>query len=424
LEDYALARELLEPMAEIAQRRGGWAAGVYHFHAGWDALARGDAIAALHHVEMASATAEAQGPPFGRNVTPLLLAQVFWQAGRAREANEALATAKRRADEAGCAVFRYGCFLVESDLAWDDDRDRALCCLRDGLGFARERGYHNVFGLARGTLERVAVRALAHGIEPDHLSVTIRKHRLKPDRLSPRLENWPWRYRIRALGSFSLSQDHAYPSRAPTERDDGGGPRGMPLRLLQAVIAFGGRGVRDVKIIDALWPEAEGDAGRRVLDTTLHRLRRQLGDYDFVRLNDGRFSLDERICWLDLWAFDDFALQMEREVARGAPAAVLVDLARQLLGLYRAPLLAEDGGASLWANGPRERLHAKFCRLARPLADALERSGHHDEAASLHVRYDELYRPAHRHAPIVATPLLRSTAPQRAPSIRRSSPSK
>ena len=393
VDDVAAVREFLEPMVEIVQQRAGWPAGVYHFHAGCDALSRGDAGNALHHAELGRAIAETSGPPFGRTIAYLLSAQVWWQLGRVNEANEALITATRLADVGGCAVIRYGCFLVESDVAWDRARDHALSCLREGFAFARERGYHNAFGLSKGTLERCAIRALEHDIEPDHLRVTIGKHRLKPDRLPPRLEAWPWRYRFRVLGSFDMVREA---DRAGDPRSRRGGTvgelRGMPRRLLEAVMAFGGRGVRDVRIIDALWPDAEGDAGRRVLDTTLHRLRRQMDDDEFVRLSDGRFYLDARTCWLDVWAFDDVAEHAEREVAREAPTQRLADVARQLLGIYRGPLLGDDESATPWVGGPRERLAAKFRCVARSLGQALERGSRPDDAVALYARCEELER--------------------------------
>jgi LuxR family transcriptional regulator, maltose regulon positive regulatory protein len=389
-EDAQAVREFLEPMAEIAQERGGWPAGVYYFHACFEALHRGDTGNALHYAELARANADKNGPPFGRTIAHLLSAQVLWQVGRVDEANESLAIAARLADQGGCAVIRYGCLLVESDLAWDRDRDRALASLRAGLAFGRERGYHNVFGLAKRTLERCAIRALEHDIEASHISATIRKHRLKPDQLPPRLEAWPWRYRFRVLGSFEMSREADGSREARLRRGDTiGKPRGMPRRLLEAILALGARGVRDIRIIDALWPDAEGDAGRRALDTTLHRLRRQMGDSEFIQLTDGRFYLDGRTCWLDVWAFDDMAVQIEGEVARNAASESLVNLARQLLRIYRGPLLGDDEGAGSWVSAPRDGLAGKFRRLAHLFGPALERAGHPQEASALLARLDQ-----------------------------------
>jgi hypothetical protein len=400
LEDLGAVREFLEPMAEIAERRGGFPAAIYHGYASWDAQDRGDAIRALHHAELANASAEKEGPPFGYTFTLVLLAQALWQVGRPRDAEAALLHAKRRAEEAACAVHLHGCYLIESDLAWDEDRVRALTCLRQGFAYAHQRGYQNAYGVNRGTLERAAIRALEHGIEPEHVFLRIRKNRLTPARVPARLEVWPWRYRFRLFDAFEMIAADS-PLDRPSPAPHGSAlPRGMPLRLLEVLLVFGARGVRDVQMIDALWPDAEGDAGRRVFDTTLHRLRRQLGDIDVIRMNDGRLYLDEQRCWLDTWAFDDLTAEAERQIASAAPIPLLVDLNRQILRIYRGPVLANGNVSAPWARGSRERYANKFRRLAQSLGQALERVGARSDAAALYARSSELDRSSPASQPV------------------------
>jgi DNA-binding SARP family transcriptional activator len=236
-------------------------------------------------------------------------------------------------------------------------------------------------------MAKVAVRALDHGIETEHVRAYVRKHRLVPDHVPARVEAWPWRCRLRALGPFELAQEN--PDAAPSSADGDtrqSDLRGMPLRLLQAIAAFGARGVRETQLIDALWPDAEGDAGRRVFDTTLHRLRRQLGADEIVRLSDRRVFLDGRLCWIDIWALEDLIAEVEREVSTRARLAILEDLARRLLSVYRGPLLCDEPEADGWALGPRERIADKFIRAAEPLGRALEKGGLFADAAAIHRR--------------------------------------
>jgi len=46
-----------------------------------------------------------------------------------------------------------------------------------------------------------------------------------------------------------------------------------PQELLQALIAFGGTEVSAGVLIDALWPDSEGDAAYHALESALYRLR-------------------------------------------------------------------------------------------------------------------------------------------------------
>jgi DNA-binding SARP family transcriptional activator len=385
VEDLDAAEEFLGQLAESAQRGAAYAAAGTHFYASWMATVRGDAARALHLLRLNSNVSETLGYGF----VPFTLfarAQIEWQLGRRREAKESLGEARQSAQETESHLVLHACDLLESDFAWEDDREHALVCLRRGFAVARERGYFNMIWFLRSTMARVAVRAFEHGIEMEHVRAYVVKHHLFPDHVPPRVEAWPWQYRLRVLGSFELTQDNpqvAPPNAAGETRHRG--LRGMPLRLLRAILAFGARGVRESQLIDALWPDAEGDAARRVFDTTLHRLRRQLGADQVLRLSDGRVFLDSRSCWIDIWALEDIITEVEREVSARGRLSILEDLAGRLISVYRGPLLG-DGADDGWALGPRERIAGKFLRAAEPLGRALENGGAFGEAAALYRR--------------------------------------
>ena len=72
---------------------------------------------------------------------------------------------------------------------------------------------------------------------------------------------------IRVLGTFSLTSGGREVPLSP----------GQPRQLLKVLAVSGGRLVSD-QMIDALWPEADVDAGRNRLRTVLNRLRAEAGD--------------------------------------------------------------------------------------------------------------------------------------------------
>jgi len=390
-ENAEAAEELLTLMRSSAEHGSPFAVGSYGFYASWDAFLRGDVERALRLALLSAERQEALGFPLPGSLTHFALAQIYWRMGNKEEGRAALALARQHATQAGYAVVLLGCDLLESDLEWDEDRSHALVCLRRGLATARHGGYHNAFWLDRATMARVAARALEHGIETKHVRTTIARHRFAAPREAIVVDGWVWRYRLRALGSFEMTRaDPTARVAKPTSfpgKSGHDGPRGMPLRLLQAILAFGARGVREVTLIDALWPDAEGDAGRRVFDTTLHRLRRQLGDDELVRLHEGRVFLDERICWVDVWALELALEKAEWEMEKGAEAGVLTGHAGRLLTMYRGPLLVDEPG--IWARMPRRRLATRFRRAAMRLANALEQAGQHDVAKALRQRSRE-----------------------------------
>jgi DNA-binding SARP family transcriptional activator len=52
------------------------------------------------------------------------------------------------------------------------------------------------------------------------------------------------------------------------------------LALLKALVCLGGTNVRDHRIINAVWPSDEANAGRAAFNVALHRLRKLLAHAD------------------------------------------------------------------------------------------------------------------------------------------------
>ena len=92
------------------------------------------------------------------------------------------------------------------------------------------------------------------------------------------------RFRVHVLGRFRLLTGGAPIIIPPRLR--------KPQELLQALIAFGGTEVSAGVLIDALWPDSEGDAAYHALESALYRLRQLLGARDAVRMEGGKVSLN------------------------------------------------------------------------------------------------------------------------------------
>jgi hypothetical protein len=383
LEDFEAAREFVALFKKTAEQGKLFAVGCYYFFSSWDAFLAGDDTRALRLQDLGLEAGDALGFPLSLSITRFARAQILWKMGRKEEARQSMAGARHYAARAGYTLMLFGCDLVEADHEWDEDRELALRHLRNGFAIGREKGFYNTFWLGRATLTRAAERALEHGVETAYARSAILKHGLTPPAVPFSADAWPFRYRVRALGDFGVTAtpDASGANGRAAAKDASLMLRGMPRRLLQAIVAHGGRGVRDVHLIDALWPDADGDAGRRVFDTTLHRLRRQMGGDAAIRLIDSRVHLDDRTCWLDSWALERAMVEAERQLAKGAPLATLAQLAEHLLALYRGPLLAEQEEG--FVGGPRRELAARFRSIAERLAAAFETGGLHEPAGRL-----------------------------------------
>jgi adenylate cyclase len=198
-----------------------------------------------------------------------------------------------------------------------------------------------------------------------------------------RTETLPAPLAIYTLGQFALLRD-GQPitfSRKVQKR---------PLDLLKVLVAHGGVRADIAPLIEALWPDAEGDAAKVSFDSNLHRLRKLLDVEDVLRLSEGRLSLDDKRCWSDVWAFDDLIDRIERATHAPTPDnATLGELARELLRLYTGHFLEQESQEP-WAAAARDRLKAKFLRTVGTLGAGLEQCAEWHGAATLYSRALEL----------------------------------
>jgi len=175
--------------------------------------------------------------------------------------------------------------------------------------------------------------------------------------------------RVYALGRFSIvlhEQALTFASKVPKK----------PLQVLKALIALGGRMVDIEALMGTVWPEL-GYAARPALDVALMRLRKILGSQSAVTLSDGRLTLNEQECWVDVWSF-------ERAIAKFDSAANRHQR-RTIFDLYRGRFLDRDGDLQ-WIVRVRDRLAAKFRRIALDVARTEEQSQHWNAAAQVYRR--------------------------------------
>lgn len=149
---------------------------------------------------------------------------------------------------------------------------------------------------------------------------------------------------ISVLGRFALSVD-GRPSHTSG---------GQELRLLK-YLAVSGRRAHTEQVIEAIWPEADAEAGRNRLRTVLHRLR--IGAGDLVSRAGDVLVLDARLK-IDL---EDFLAEAQRaEAAAATDPSLGAALARGAMARYRGDVLPDDRYED-WAESPRR--HAKAVML-------------------------------------------------------------
>jgi LuxR family maltose regulon positive regulatory protein len=339
------------------------------------AKAKGDAKAAWGFIHGALELPALQGgSPFSVAVCSYAAAELLHQQGNDREATQHLHRLTRTADEMGSHQLRYMSGLLRSDFAFDrGDDETGLAALRETFSLAKQKALSFIPAWPPTGMARLCAKALEADIEVDYVRYLIDFYGVVPESPLDAPPEWPRAATVRTLDRFEiLVKGEPLPSARKSQQ--------RPLALLKALIAFGGRGVPSADLIDALWPDAEGDAGEDAFAKALRRLRRLLGDDSLVQLKAGELSLDLNQSWTDAGAFE--RLLHAAEVARRAGRwEEWRRCAERAIALYQGPFLPAERD-EIWAAATRERLRGQFVRTVLATAEHHEADGETAEAVS------------------------------------------
>jgi LuxR family maltose regulon positive regulatory protein len=180
---------------------------------------------------------------------------------------------------------------------------------------------------------------------------------------------YPERIRVHVLGRFLLTKGDIPIPTPPRLR--------KPRELLQALIAFGGTEVGAGVLIDALWPDSEGDAAYHALESALYRLRQLLGARDAVLMEGGKVSLNREQLWVDMWEFEE-----ELKTSHDHEPDCMERVDRMRL-LYQGHFLQHETEKP-WVLKARQELRDRLLRVIRDAARACEQTCRWEDAAGLY----------------------------------------
>jgi hypothetical protein len=244
-------------------------------------------------------------------------------------------------------------------------RERMRRILQITLPLGQVEGYVGPPFFRPADLTKLCAEALSAGIAKNYISRVIRNRGLPAPQNAECSEHWPWPVKVRVLDELRLVLDgspYVHMKKAQQK----------PLELLEALVALGGEAIPQEKLADMLWPDADGDAAAGNFKTTLSRLRKLLGQHDYLVVRGSTLSLNREYCWTDLWRLHELASDIDA-IARfaGDPPSVetLKSLADRLQNAYSQPLLVN--GREGWVPAVRNLLHECYLRCIRKLAHSM-----------------------------------------------------
>jgi len=271
------------------------------------------------------------------------------------EAERWIAECRQLMDEYGTNRYELDLRVAEATIALRRG-DLSACQdrVRAAFGMTREQGIDHAFLEIRRWMSPLCAIALEAGIESEYVRRLIKHYEWSVPAERP--EAWPWAVRVYALGPLRVYVDDALLSFTRKT------PR-KPIALLKAILAFGGQNAPVARVLDALWPDEDGDNAYHSFGLALHRLRKLLGSADAVLLEQGRLSLNRHRVWTDV---EYLELQLQALAATGDP--------QRLLSVYAGHFLA-DSDEHPWVLAPRDQYRARFVRAICDLARGRESAG-------------------------------------------------
>ncbi|HHH36691.1 MAG TPA: hypothetical protein ENK48_07670 [Gammaproteobacteria bacterium] len=314
---------------------------------------------ALIHGNLALELANQSAVPFGIWFASALLAYLHTEKGQYEQAHRHLRATRDIVVPMGSSAGIAHADMLHAYLAYCQyDIDGARRHLGAAFRRAREKDIKASGVWPPRMISTLCALALEYGIEPDYARCLIRIYGYSPRDPRAVSEHWPWPVKIHTLGRFGVILD-GNPLVVETR----------PFDLLKAVLAAGGRNVHEQIIMDMLWPEAEGHQAQSSFKTTLHRLRKSLGNVDLLELKNHQLSLNGACVWVDSWAMGRLLERAGDCVLRRDPAQCS-ELSRMIMDHYRGKFLASEPAS--WAIQQRERLHVSFIRHVTALVECVE----------------------------------------------------
>ena len=281
-----------------------WDKAQYHYLQAWYTMQEGDLPQAEEHLKRATSLEKACGNPLTIALCKILRSQLFLELGRPAKAEAVLADTLAEPRLGHNRILPFLVALARADCAYSQQQEeqaREFCA--KAFGAARKEGLWIPFGMSNKRLGFLCNRALQAGIEKETVTEMIRRWKLGPATGEDVDESTRWPVRIAVLGRFTIhcrGNPLALSAKAPRK----------PLELLSLLICAGRNGILREAAADRLWPDSDGDRAVRALNTTVHRLRRLLGEDEAVTHQGGHLLLNRDRCWVDSWRFQSLAQRL------------------------------------------------------------------------------------------------------------------
>lgn len=365
--DLPRMKTLLDTYGETVNSESLLDRGHYQLHLSYYEILCGNFGQAIQHGSAAVELVEQTNAPLPVWVSYSMLGYACIEAGQLEHAEKHLERVHQVVKEIKTRAATWVYHMIRSYLAFKQENLKlALEQLKSCFRLGREKEMKASAIWPPRLISTLCGLALENDIEPDYARQIINHYRYTPKDSLCAGEHWPWPIKIYTLGRFGVLVNG--------EAID---VESRPFDLLKVLLTFGGRNVHADKIMDTLWPDADGDQARASFKTTLHRMRKILGAFDILILKNHRLSLNEKYAWVDTWSISRLFEQVEPTI-QSREIAQSIELAEKLIKHYRGLFLANESTG--WVIQQQRGLHQRTIRHITALAHAIDSENSHTAA--------------------------------------------
>jgi len=321
------------------------------------------------------------GPSYGETDCFLAQAHIAWSRNDKDTAYQALSALEFKEKDSGSKWCAFCARITQARFAIDEHKEDAFELLNSALVLSKDMGGRNLPWITHDVLRDLFSTALDHGLEIEHVKQLIARYRLQPGNNKYLSDNWPYPIKIYTLGRFDVRS-----------KNDSilNGVRPKPLLLLKTLLALGGREVSEEMLTDILWPDADGDAGRRTFNVTLRRLRQILGDEKSLHLVNAKLSVNNQYCWIDAWHLEQILTEIKNHIDTSTITPGVIQYQLERLFHYYTGQFLQGNSEHKWIILQQERIHSRVTSILREAGNFFESSAFPELAIDLYSKSIEI----------------------------------
>lgn len=370
--DIKNSRDLLSEVSPTLSQSSPLHLTMFYLATGSQALEEGNLHDAVDALKISVDTMREDGGLFPQIHCQLVLAHALLELNEHGTSEKLINELEKLNEKHQSEITQFNILIYKSSLAYKtQDHASLMPLLTQAFDLLTNHSLTIThLGYRRQLFAELCATALDNKIHIKMVSEIIQAQNLPAPRNAG--AQWPWYCRIQTLGDFSLT--------IAGEEFDMSKLKAKPRAILLSLLANGCTNVPEEKITEIVWPDADGDAAHSAFSTTIHRLRKTLGNDEFIQVKNRLVSLNKHLVWVDVHACQT----INSKVSDQTPDDEYQQLCAPIFDMYKGDFLPHID--EVWVQTPRDKMRRCFLKHLQKVAEQHLLSGDLEKAIDMYNR--------------------------------------